>query len=278
MKRWFLGVAALVVPAGASAQVEGAYRMLEGDTLAFREVTSSAVEIRAPQGSIVAGITHEAVISATATEPGVVTAWYTDLALSSSGPNGEVRPTTTTLLGEPYRLRISPTGDVRTERAPTVPAEVQEITDLSHQFDDFLIRVPEQQPEAGSSWADTLRSNASGIPETTQSHRAVRVFTARGDTVMHGVTAQVIEVSTTVELESTSPMQGQDGLTVTTVLEGSETGHALFDWAGGRLLARVRTGSLSGVFRINAPEPVELPQAMDYESRIDALSVAGDPR
>jgi hypothetical protein len=181
------------------------------------------------------------------------------------------------LLGEPYRLRVSPTGDVRTERAPTAPAEVQEITDLSHQFDDFLIRVPEQQPEAGSSWADTLRSSTSGIPETTQSHRAIRVYTARGDTVMNGVTAQIIEISTAVALESTSPMQGQDGLTVTTGLEGSETGLAFFDWAEGRMLARVKTGSLSGVFRINAPQPVELPQSMDYESRIETLS-AGSVR
>lgn len=91
MKSWLLGVAALgvaalVVPAGGSAQVEGAYRIPDGDTPALREATSSTVEVRTWQWSIVAGTTHDAVISATTSGPGVVTAWYTDLTRSKRAP------------------------------------------------------------------------------------------------------------------------------------------------------------------------------------------------
>jgi len=258
----------LVLPSVAGAQLTGPYRLDLGDTLTYRETTSTTVTLEPPRGEVVAGSTHDAVIEMISTEPGIVTAWFAELSVGSSGPSGDLSPATDPLLNEPYRLRISDAGDVETDRAPEAPAEIQAITDLSQQFFDFFIRVPAQRPEAGATWSDTLTSTGSPLPETTHDLRAIRSYTARGDTTVEGVQAQIIETVTTVELESTSPMAGQAGLTATTILDGRETGTAFFDWDGGWLVGRERLGELGGILRINAPEPVEIPQTMTYESRI----------
>lgn len=260
----------LLLPGTLHAQLSGPYRLDVGDTLAFHESTTITVEMQSPQGSVVAGSSQDAVIAMTATGPGVVSAWYAELSVGSSGPNGEVSPSTADLIREPYTLRVSGTGQVETERAPSPPVEVTAITDPTQQFFDFLVVVPDNRPDEGVVWSDTLISTESSLPETTHELRAIRTYTARGDTIVGGVQAQIFKTVTTVEMDSTSPMAGQGGLTATTELSGEETGAAYFDWDGGRLLGRQRSGRLEGVLRINAPQPVELSQSMSYESSVEA--------
>lgn len=260
----------LLLPGAVHAQLSGPYRLGVGDTLAFRESTTTTVELHTPQASVVAGSSQDAVIEMTATGPGVVTAWYAELSVGSSGPNGEESPSTADLIREPYTLHVSGTGHVETEGAPSPPADVTAITDLTQQFFDFLVLVPDDRPAEGVVWTDTLVSTESSLPETTHELRAIRTYTARGDTTLDGVQAQIFETITTVEMESTSPMAGQGGLTATTEVSGEGTGAAYFDWEGGRLLGRQRSGRLEGVLRINAPQPVELPQSMSYESSLEA--------
>lgn len=259
----------LVAPLAVHAQLDGAYRLSAGDTLTYQDFTSSTVEIDTPQGTIVAESTHDAVVRLTSGAPGSVAAWFTSLVVGSNGPNGNVTPDTEPLLGQPYMLQVTGTGDVETRSAPEPPAEVQAVTDLYHQFRDFLIRVPAERPTEGTEWADTLVSNESGIPETEQILWAVRRYEAEGDTVIDGRTLQRIRIETFVDIEASSPMEGQAGIDVATIFTGSEEGSALFDWEAGRLVSREKTGELSGTFQvIGGPQVAEFPQRMTYVARI----------
>ena len=273
-------IAAVVLalsPASLVGQLQGPYLLSSGDTLTYREVSIGSVQIQTPQGMVAVGSTHDALISMTPGDGDRIAAWYSSLELGSSGPEGDVTPATDALLGRHYELVVTNHGDVATASAPEAPPEVQQITDLSHQFDDFLIRVPTDRPSEGSTWADTLSSSTSAIPNVTQLHRAVRSYTARGDTTLHGRVVQIIEMSVRVELESTSPMEGAPGVNVTTELSGSEVGRAFFDWEAGQLVGREKEGRLEGVFRVLGPQTIEFPQTMEYDSTIEWVSANERP-
>lgn len=267
--RRLLALAALV-PAAAHAQAPE-YHRAAGDTARFREVTAATSEISAPQGVMKIRTDHDARIAVTFTRGDTARAWYEALSVSSAYPGGESRPGTAALLGQPFVLTMGARGEVETLRVPELPREVREVEDLTRQFDDFFVKLPAVPLRAGVEWADTSRKETQMAAGRTM--RALRIgrFRVRGDTMVAGARAWVIETRMRNRVESTGPSP-TPGMDLRTVLEGTEMGTFVFSASGGRFLARRRTGALEGEIEFTGgPQPVRLPQKMSYESSIERV-------
>lgn len=259
-------------PGWLHAQAFSEYGRPLGDTLRFRERTDGAVVMSTPQGPVTVESEHDAVI-ALAFGPGdVAWAWYDSLHLKQVGPGPqEQRPPTDVLLGLAFHLTVSPRGYVTMHRAPTFPAAVAAMTDLTHQFDDFLISLPREPLRPGVIWADTLVHTQSGRPQDTYRGARVRNFLALRDTVVAGTPAVLVEVTQDVRVEATSQME-QPGMTARVALEGRDRGLAIFAPSSGRLLHRTRRGALTGHLSLaSGGNTVDLPQRYEYTSTISLL-------
>lgn len=257
-----------VATAPVAAQA-GPYRLPANDTLKYREISNGEVVIETPQGELTTRTEHDAGLRVVASSAGQARAWYASLRVRSVGPTGDLAPNTEGVLGLPYQLTYPSDGRVTLVDAPEFPTPIAAVTDLTHQFFDFFVSMPAGQPLRGQSWQDTLRSTVANPPMTSLLNEAIRTFRVRGDTVLVGRSALVVEVTTNSRMEGSGPLEGQP-LTAVTSLEGVETGIAIFDWASGRLLHRSKSGNLRGLFRIEgAPQVIELPQTYQYTSTIE---------
>jgi hypothetical protein len=264
---------ALVLPAAAAAQT--VYTRTAEDTLHYREVTIGEVVMETPRGAVPVRSEHDATIAVRFAPGDTAFAWYQSLHLVSAGPGGEQRPDTREMLSRPYVLRFSPRGHIVTLVAPPMPVPIGQITDLTRQFDDFFITLPDEPLVAGVSWADTVVRDDAGRPADSVATRHERTYVVKGDTAVDGTRAVVIEVHQRVWIEGRSPIEGQ-GLTAGTVLEGEDTGFAIFDPVRGELIARRRTGALTGRLSIiGGPEVIEMPQTFNYESSIERVRQSG---
>lgn len=258
----------LALNSTVAAQTAGPYRLNPGDTLRYREVTNMVATIQAPQGAVTYSTDQDATIALTGTGPGMAAAWYDALRVRSVGPNGEQSPGTDAALHQPFSLDFPADGRVQAKQVPTFPEAVTAITDLRHEFDDFFVKMPAKRPGIGTTWQDTVRSEGKTPTGGTASMQAIRKYRAEGDTVLAGVPAIVVRVSTTLEMRSSAPMPGRP-MTMVARLAGEEHDVVLFDWARGRLLTRSKRGQLKGTFKVNGgAQPVELPETMTYTSKI----------
>lgn len=224
--------------------------------------------IQAPQGAVTDSTDQDATIALTGAGPGLATAWYDALRVRSIGPNGEQSPGTDAALHRPFSLSFPADGHVQAKQVPTFPEVVAVITDLRHEFDDFFVKMPAHKPGVGTTWQDTIRSEGKTTTGGTASMQAIRKYRAGGDTVVAGVPALVIRVSSALEMRSSSPVPGRP-MTMVAQLAGDEQDVVLFDWAHGRLLLRSKRGQLKGTFQVNGgAQPVALPETMTYTSKI----------
>lgn len=259
-----LVLAALLLPAAAHAQ----YRRAPADTLHYREVTVASSELSAPSGALVAGSQHDARIAVVFAAGDTARAWYDSLSISSRLRGETISPDTRPVLGKPFVLRFDARGDVETLSVPEWPESFEGVSDLTHQFNDFFVKLPATL-RPGLEWADTARrerTNARGtMLRTTRTGR----FRVRGDTTVAGVHAWVIETRMRNRLESTGPAQG---LTMVSTMEGDEEGTLLFSSERGVMVGRRRTGVLAGQVEFTGgPQPVRVPHRMSYTSQIDLL-------
>ncbi|MBD0321317.1 MAG: hypothetical protein ICV87_13340 [Gemmatimonadetes bacterium] len=263
-------LALVLLPAALQAQAPQ-YRRAGGDTVRYREVTRATSDITSPQGAITLRSHHDARLAIAFARGDTARAWYEALTLRSEFPGGEQVPATAPLLGKPFVLTIDGRGGVETLAVPEFPREVSEATDLTHQFNDFFVKLPAGALRPGLEWTDTTRRampNAAG--RTLRTTRVGR-YRVRGDTVIGGVRGVVVEARMNNRIESDGPSP-TPGMELRTAQEGTETGTFVFSPERGRLLARSRTGSLEGHIEfIGGPEPMKLPQKMKYESTIEIL-------
>lgn len=263
--------AILCAPSVVAAQDSGPYRLPPGDTIRYREVTNGETIIRTPQGDLVSTSEHDATIGVVGAGEGVARAWFEALRLRAVGPTGDQSPSTAELIGRPYELAFPASGDVEVLGVPEFPAAVAAITDLTHQFFDFFAALPAVEPSNGYAWVDTIRSQVEGGGLGSQFNESIRRFQVRGDTILNGSAAKVIDVAATLRMEATGPVEGQP-MTLTTVMQGGDAGVLIFDWNSGRLLFRSRTGEMNGTLRIHGgPQPMEFPQLASYASTIETL-------
>jgi hypothetical protein len=243
-----------------------------GDTLRYSERTDGMVRIEGPQGSMEVRTEHDARLALARTSPTSANAWYESLHLRQDGPGPQQQtPDTDPLLQQPFTLTFPPDGRLALQTAPALPPEIAQMTDLRRQFDDFFITVPAKPLALGVEWADTASYSRTGRPSETFTAHLVRRYRAVRDTVALGSPAVIIEVTQDIRIEGTSPMEmGGQTLTAGTVLQGGETGFAVFSPSTGRLLVRSRRGVLDGHFTVTGgAQPLSLPQYYEYTSRLE---------
>lgn len=271
--RTFAAFAAGLLFANPIAAQRPVYRLSAGDTLRYREITESHVELRTPQRPVTITSQHDGTVVVVRERGDTALAWYQQLTLSSASPYGEKRPNTASALRQPFRLILKSNGAVTLVSAPTFAAEIAEQTDLSHQFDDFFISVPAAALRPAVAWSDTLEvsRSAEGDGQEHSESRHIRRFRVLRDTVVAGAPAVVIAVDQEMEIQSSSPMKNQP-VTIETRLQGKEQGFAVFATRAGRLLARERRGHLEGqqVLRGQARD-MTVPMVYDYTSSLSLL-------
>ena len=160
--------ATLTITPAATAQTGTHYTRRAADTLRYREVSTGHMRVRTPEGQDVPLETeHEALIAVTFGPADTLRAWYDSLAIGLVGPGGATRPATQTVLHQPFLLRFDPRGHTETLATPAFPASFNGVTDLTRQFDDFFLRLPEGDLNRASSGRIPSGSRA-GEPTTTR--------------------------------------------------------------------------------------------------------------
>jgi hypothetical protein len=254
------------------AAQQAGYRFPPNDTLKYHETTESRIELRPPRGVVTLTARHDAKIALATDRGDTVTAWYEELTLSSTSPQGDWRGSTSAALHLPFRLVLTRTGRVTTLSAPSFPPEIASHTDLTRQFEDFFISLPPSALRPSATWADTVETSTIDSPRETYQSRHIRRYRALRDTVLaSGLAAMVIAFEQEITVRSSSPMKNA-AVTIHTRLDGREEGTALFAPAAARLLSRVRRGHLDGeqVLKGEGRE-MTVPMVYDYSSSLDGL-------
>ncbi|MBP7549047.1 MAG: hypothetical protein KA761_02105 [Gemmatimonadaceae bacterium] len=252
---------------GVSASSAGAqYRREAGDTIRVREVTTSRTTLGAPSGAIALRSDHAATIAVVAVGADSARGWYETLQIAMTTPQGRLAPATDAVLFRPFMLTFDARGRIATLRTPEFPAAFEGVTDLSHQFDDLLVRLPGAPLALGLSWVDTAVVETRGPDGAT--FRAERIIRSRvvRDTVMGGESGWVIESIQRSTLAGAQRVRGQPTI-VRTTLSGVDSGFVVFSREHGRMLSRERSGGLSGTLTYEGgPRPVVVPMEQRYEN------------
>jgi hypothetical protein len=253
----------------ATTQPAAGYRHA-ADTVRFHELTHGEIGMFTPAGARIMEQKHEATIGLVFGAADSVIAWYDTLSLEAQSIQGVRRPNTGPLLRQPYLLRMDNRGRVTTLRAPALPPDVREITDLSQAFVDFFVRLPGQPLASGLEWTDTL-ANETGRGE--QSYRKYVVITkwrVEKDSVIGGAPVWVVASSGTVSLETGEPLPGQKGQAIS-ALAGEEHSRAILS-RDGRFLGRTREGKVAGHLAIRSGASSQrFEQDYTYQSRIEKV-------
>jgi hypothetical protein len=114
MFRTLLATTALIACA-LPAHAQTAYTSTR-DTLRFRETTQLHVTLTMPQGEIPMTVEQRATLSLVRLPGDSARAWFDSLAISATGPQGELKPETDSALKRTFRLGLDSTR-ARDERA-----------------------------------------------------------------------------------------------------------------------------------------------------------------
>lgn len=240
------------------------------DTMRYREVTETDIRVTTPQGEIPMKGNHVATVAFVRLRTDTAKAWYEALDVSMSGPQGEQRPATAEVLKTPFTLHMDARGRVRLISAPTFPSSFQGVTDLTHQFDDFFVRLPAVPLRLGLTWQDTSTSRDSTAEQRVW-RRAIARYRVERDTVVAGIPAFVITVKQSVSMRTDAEVPSQ-----ASHLHGEHTGTddgiAVFAPSAGRLLGRRRTGEMLGNLTMTGPRgQAAIKQSFAYKNSLDAL-------
>lgn len=257
----------VTLPLGAQTS----YRFSQRDTLRYHEVTDTRIELHPPRGAVTVTTRHDATIALTTARADTVTAWYEALTLSSTGPQGEWRGSTSDVLRLPFRLVFTRAGHVTTLSAPSLPPDIASHTHLALEFEDFFICLPPAGLRPSTTWADTVE-DSTGMPQDIYRSRHVRRYRALRDTLLTGgVTAIVIDVEQDITVRTSSMLQNS-AATLNTRLEGHEEGTAVFAPRLGRLVSRLRRGHLEGEQTlVREGGRLTAPITFDYSSSLIGL-------
>ena len=240
------------------------------DTLRFRDITRGEIRLTTPQGELPMRSEHDATVAVVRLRGDTARAWYEALTLGMTGPMGERRPATDAALRAPFTLRLDARGRTSLISAPTFPAGFEGVTDLSHQFDDFFVRLPSQPLRVGLAWSDTSTRTDSTAEKFTRWH-AVAAYRVERDTVVEGVPALVVSMRQQLQSRAEGPVPGQP-VRAQTTMTGTDEGYFIFAPKPGRLIARRREGRLAGdlVMRGGAGD-MTLKQTYTYSNALDAV-------
>lgn len=244
------------------------YKRSATDTLRYREVTLGNTSVTTPQGPVQLNTKQDATIGLVLGASESARAWYEALTIESSSPQGVKKPSTTDLLRQPYTLNVDARGRLTVLGTPTFSAEVKAVTDLRHQFDDFLLRLPAQPLVRNLEWTDTRTvGNTEPTGRYSQLTTVVR-YRVLSDTTVNAVRGVVVMMVQDVSLEAGGPVEGQP-LKAASVMSGTDSGSVVFSISEGRMLARERHGDLNGTLTYTGgAAPITLQQRYQYQSVI----------
>jgi hypothetical protein len=267
MSRPIVAFALLSLATAAPAVAQSAYAP-PGDTLRYRETMKTSVIISTPQGEIPVTGEQNATVALVRLPGDSARAWFEALALAVSSPQGEQKPATEEALKKPYRLTFDSRGRVSLVEAPKFPDTFAGIGDLAHEFNDFFLRLPAKPLRVGLTWTDTLERRDS-TAERSARLTSIADYKVERDTVVNGVASLVVRMKQRLTLHAEGPVPNQP-VRSEAALEGSDDGFFVFAPKSGRVLARRRTGQLSGEVNI-AAAGMTMKQALNYTSTVDAV-------
>jgi hypothetical protein len=264
-----LYLSALLVACALPAVAQSTYSTSR-DTLRFRESTKLQMTLTTPQGEIPMTMELRSAIALARTSGDTARAWFDSLAISASGPQGEQRFATDSALKLPFRLGLDGRGRVKTLSAPEWPSSLQGVTNLSHQFDDFFLRLPAQPLKVGLAWSDTTT-----LTDSTADRYARWVrrsdYRVERDTMVGATAALVVSVKQQVSARVAGPVPNQP-MRTEAQLSGEESGYFVFAPKTGQLLARRREGKMQGpVKATGAMGEMQMNQSITYTGTTDAV-------
>ena len=244
------------------------YRRSSTDTLRYHEVTLGSIAITLPQGSVALRHKFDSSINLLLNPGESARAWYEALAIEATSEQGVKKPSTADILGQPFTLNIDARGNVKVLTTPTFSKEIDGVSDLRHQFDDFLIRLPAKPLARNLEWSDTSKiGNTDSTGKYSRLTAAVR-YRVLSDTTVNGERGVVIMMLQNLTLESGGPLEGQP-LNAVSVMTGRDSGTVVFSVSAGRMLARERNGTLSGTLAYTGgAQPFTMKQQYQYQSAI----------
>jgi hypothetical protein len=253
-------------PSALSGQATS-FRLAVGDSLVYLEKSQNVITIQAPQGAVEMKSWHDGHIAIVGRSSGRAQAWYRSLILKNEGPGGVTQtPDTKAMLTAPFELEIRPNAKIRVISAPVMPDAIAAITDLTRQFDDFLIKLPTEKMAPRLAWSDSITTKSSK-PNGTYEGTYVSEFTVQGDTTIGNARVWKVGVVSQITIESSMP--GEAG-TLTATIGGVDSGFALIRSTDGVMLRRVRRGDLKGKMKMTSGNrTIDLPQTVKYESTIE---------
>ena len=268
MSRTILATAALLVcalPAGA----QSAYSMSR-DTLRFRETTQLRMTMTTPQGDMPMSMEHRATVAVVRSPGDSARAWFDSLSLFATGPQGEQRPATDSALKQPIQFRLDARGRVSNVVAPKWPASLQGMSDPSHHFDDYFLRLPAQPLRVGLVWSDTTTLTDSTADRFTRWVRRTDYRVER-DTTVDATPALVVRAKQSMSATISAPIPNQ-GMRSDAQLTGESEGFFVFAPKAGRLLGRRAQGKLEGPVKVSgAAGEMQMSQSIAITSAMDAV-------
>ena len=268
MRRTLLALTALSVCA-RPARAQTTYTSTR-DTLHFRETTRMQVTLTMPQGQIPMSVEQSATLSLVRLPGDSARAWFDSLAISAKGPQGELKPETDSALKQPFQLGLDARGRVKNVSAPQWPASLQGVSDLSHQFDDFFLRLPAQPLAVGLAWSDTTAKTDSMADRYSRWQRTSDYRVER-DTMVGTTPAVVVRMKQKMSATISAPIPSQQ-MRSDAQLRGEEDGYFVFAPKTGRLIARRREGKMEGPVKASgAMGEMQMNQTMSYTSAMDAV-------
>ena len=255
----------VALPAGAQTTYSASR-----DTLRFRETTQLQIQLTTPQGEIPMTVEQRS-LTALARLPGdSVRAWFDSLSIVAMGPQGEQRPVTDSALKLPLRFILDARGRVRDVVPPKWPASLQGVTDPSHQFDDFFLRLPSQPLRVGLAWSDTTTLTDSVADRFSRWVRRTDYRVER-DTTVDATPALVVRTKQTASVQISAPVPNQ-GMRSDAILTGESDGFFVFSPKTGRLLGRRTQGKLEGPVKLSGSMgDMQMSQSIAITSTMDAV-------
>lgn len=253
------------LPAGAQTTYSSSR-----DTLRFRETTQLKVLMTTPQGDIPMSVEQRATIALLRMPGDSARAWFDSLAVAATGPQGDLRPSTDSALNRPFRLGLDSRGHVKNVVSPEWPTALRGVTDLSHQFDDFFLRLPAQPLKAGLAWSDTTTHTDSTADRFMRWVRRTDYRVER-DTTVGTTPALVVRTKQSMSATIAAPVPNQ-GMRSDAQLTGGEEGYFVFAPTTGRLIGRRREGKIEGPVKLTgAMGEMQMNQSITYTSAMDAV-------
>ncbi len=248
------------------------YRRSRADTLRYREVGETVNTMSGRGGDFAATNHHDALVAVAFGGADSAIAWFDSVALKSTSPRGTFEPNTGPVVGKPFHLLFDARGRVETLTTPTFPQSLTAITDLSTQFDDFFVRLPDAELEIGLAWADTVVRGDSASAESWSRFSSEWELHVARDTVVDDMPAFVIVSYQILTTSSVGPVEGEN-LQLRSELSGEERSVVVFLPEAGRMLSRDDAGELRGTMEMTqGGSVVRLAHDYRYTNSIRAVN------